>query len=342
MDRRDILKATAGLALSGCATSHSPSPRPTGPLATNDDVAQTLADVDSTIAKLSAVAPHPELYVQAVAGRPRTLPSLEELDVARAHNLMQRTFAALHISATFRDLPPDVQQREETQRRMWRAMPLLDGAMIDLSDYLETLSASDRRRIQAEIDKDPNLVMDIAGTLDDQAAAVGVPMRRRLQLRTAASHVSWRMTHQSVSALLDDVLGKVHRVRERHARDEELRRAIAAKVLEAELFAPPGDVTSRLTSANVYGDEEFISPQKHAARVRKAEIVLGVGGGLLLTGGIVAVIGGVTLSGGGGIGGAVAITVGAILGVAGLITLIVGLVLAVNAGDDKVSDTVSD
>jgi hypothetical protein len=415
MDRRDILKATAGLALAGCGTTRGIAASAPSGSWSDAEVARTLADLDSTIEKLSEVPPQPELYLEAVVGRSSrpTLPPLDQVDVERAHNLVQRTFAALHISATFHDLPKDVQARSDTQRRMWRAVPLLDSAVVDLADYLGSMSAADRRKIQAEIDRDPNLVMDVAGALDDQAARVGVPTRRRAQLRSTAAHVSWRMAHQSVGALLDDVLGKVERVRERHARDEELRRAIAAKVLEAELFGPPGDASTRLMSGEanaapppmppsdalylisgeilqgtivaespsgwtivlVDGSTRFVeanqvaelqrrgaggepaaqpridhghgdtggtvSPTEHARRVRRADIFLGVGGGLLLTGGFVAG-GGAAVMSSGNIAGAFVVTAGAVLGVTGLVLLIIGIVMAANAANDVVAGSPSE
>lgn len=333
MDRRELLKLGAAAALSGCATTPRAFPPGANGVMSDAEVEATLAQLDRTIAKLAAAPPQPELFLGAMRNSGRaaaTLPPLDAPKVAEAHNLLQRTFAALHIASTFRDLPPEVQARPENQRRMWRAMPVLDSSMVDLSDYLSSLSREERRGIQREIDKDPSLVMDIVGTLDEQAALAGVPARQRMQLRTGGAHVSWRMAHQSVDALLCEVTDKVERVKERHAQDEELRRAIAARIAEAELFdAPSQDASAHLMLSAA------VSPSLHDDRERRANIVLGTGGAILGVGAILGIAGAVVLSGG-DIGGAFAITFAVIFGLAGLIVLLVGAVMKANADADDV------
>ena len=338
MDRRELLKLGAAAALSGCATApRAVSPGATGILS-EADIEATLTQLDLTIAKLAAVPPQPEIFLHSIQGGGKVAPPLPALDAPRTaegHNLLQRTFAALHIATTFRELPPEVQAREDNQRRMWRAMPLLDSAMLDLADYLAGLSREERRRLQREIDRDPKLVMDIVGTLDEQAAHVGVPARQRAQLRAAGAQVSWRVAHQSVDALLGEMTDKVERVKERHGRDEELRRAIAAKVAEAQLFgAPTADATTHLMLA------ADVSAASHRIRDRRANGVLGAGGILLGIGAGLGIAGGVMVgSSGAAIGGLFVLTFAVLFGVTAIVLLIVGAILkAIAATDDVVPE----
>jgi hypothetical protein len=321
MERRDLLKLGAATALAGCATS-KPSALaavPPAPAWTPEEVELALADMDATLDKLAAAKPRLEAF-----GAPRTLDARR---VAQGHDLTVRTLAAMHISASFRELPAAVQAREDVQRRMWSALPFIDDAMLDMNDYVASLTPAERRSIQDKLREQPSLAMDTIGTLDEQAAAAGVPMRRRLQMRTIAARTSWRMTRQSVNAVLDDTLDKVRRVRERHGRNEQLQRAIAAKVAEAELFGAP---RSHLVFA------AGVPEPRH--RSHPGSTVMIVGGVLLGVGIVSAGVGALMLTSGDSgvdIGGAIAITIGAGLGLAGIITLIVGAVISANAKPDS-------
>jgi len=325
MERRDILKLGAAAALTGCATSRGPTAFravPPPPVWSPGEVDEALADMDATLAKLAAAKPRPDLF-----GVPTTL---DNARVARGHDLTMRTLAAMHVAATFRELPADVQQRPDVQRRMWNALPFLDDAMLDMSEYLSSLAPSERRAVQQQLRKDPSLGMQIVGKLDEHAASAGVPNRRRAQMRAIATHATWRITRQSVDALVDDTLSKVQRVRERHGRDEQLQRAVGAKVAEAELFGAQGP--SHLVFSTAISDPHHRKPHRSAK-------VLGVGGILL---GVGAVFGGLGAAlvvsdhntSGAWFAGAISITVGSLLGLAGIIVLIVGAAMAANESNE--------
>lgn len=332
MDRRDILKLGTAAAISGCASGPRAGVPAAGPMS-DSEVEDALADLDRTLASLASTPARPDLYAKVLhPGEQATLPPLDGPRTEEANGLLKRMFAALHIAATFRELPAEVQAREDTQRRMWRAMPLLDGAVTDMAGYMSSLSSKDRRKIQAEINRDPDLVMNIVGTLDEQAAHVGVPLRRRAQLRTAGANVAWRMSKQGVDVLVGEMLGKVERVSERLARDEETRRAMAAKIAQAELFGPKDDPTAHLILS------AQITATAHARREGRVSTVLTVGGVLFGVGAVLG-IGGALLLSGGEFAGAFVLTFAVIFGVAGLVMLLVGAILAASvAGDDVASD----
>lgn len=320
MERRDVLRLGAAAALSGCAVPAANFRSvPPPPKWTPAEVDSALADLDATVANITNRPPSPSLFIGEG--------TLDARRAAHGHDLVVRTLAAMHVAATFNELPPDVQKREDVQRRMWRALPMIDSAMMDITDYVERLTPVDRKAIQEQLRKKPNAGMDAIGRIDAQAAAAGVSNRRRLQMRAITTHLSWRMNKQSVDATLDDTLDKVRRIRERHVVNEQVARAMAAKVAEAELFDKPSHV---ILAAGV--DE----PEGASARHRAAR-VLGVGGILFGIGAVVAGVGGILLATNGGndggvtAAGLVMITVGAALGLAAIITLIVGAVMLASA-----------
>lgn len=330
MERRDVLKLGAAAALTGCAvpaTTFRAVPPP--PAWTPETIADALADLDATLDKMAALKPRPELFVGE-----RTLDAKR---AARGHDLVVRTLAAMHVAATLRELPPEVQAREEVQRKVWQSLPMIDAAMLDMNDYVTQLTPADRRAIQEQLRNDPSAGMNAIGKLDEHAAAAGVSNRRRMQMRAIATHLSWRMTKQSVDATLEDTLDKVRRISERHGRDEETRRLIAAKVAEAELFgAHANHPAHAIFSVGVPDNEE---------RSRRASHTLGVGAVLLGIGAVTAGVGtGLVVGfnsgndGGAFAAGLVMITIGAALGLAGIITLIVGAVMSVNASQSSTAE----
>jgi len=229
MDRRDILKLGAATALTGCASARAVSFRaiPAPPAMSSTEVDGVLADLDATLDNMAKSSFTPDHLAH--------LDTLDARRVARGHDLTMRTLAAMHVAATFRELPPEAQTRPDVQQRMWGLLPALDNTMLDMADYLGSLGSAEKRELQERLRRKPSLAMDAIGVLDEHASGVGVSGRRRAQMRAIAAHASWRMTRQSVDALLGETLDKVERVKERHGRDEQVQRAIVAKVAEAQL-----------------------------------------------------------------------------------------------------------
>ncbi|CAN5669118.1 hypothetical protein BH09MYX1_BH09MYX1_36370 [soil metagenome] len=311
MDRRHLLKAAASVAVAGCAADAArPAAPPTAPAMTETEVDDALAELDATLGRMRAGTPNAD-----VLGAPVT----DSLQLRRGHALVMKTFASMHIAATFRELPADVQSRPDVQERMWRAMPDMDDAMLSLTDVMQKLTPTERKRLQKRFADEPDLGMKVVEKLDDQAKRVGVGIKRRAQMRAAAVHATWRMTNQSVGVLLDECIDKTQRVIERNGRDAEVQRAAAAKLTELGLFGPThGDGPAHLTLATGIGGSGHHSGTS----------TLLVGGVLLGVGGVLAGVGGLMIATVGGIGGAFLITAGALLGIAAIIVLIVGAVMA--------------
>lgn len=320
MDRRDILKLGAAGALAGCAPRSRISFRvPPPPQMSAADVERTLTELDATLAKMAASRPSLARLTPARAGE--AVRTLDDEDAARGHDLTVRTLAAMHVAATFNELPESARRRDDVQRRMVRALPLIDGAMLDMADYVGSLGPLQRRALQAALRKEPSLGMDAIGALDEHAASVGIPPRRRAQMRAIAAHASWRMTRQSVDTMLGETLEKVRRTQERHVVDERVARALAEKMTEVELFDRREGRAHVLFATGVPGHRSHRGDSVLLA----GGILLGIGAAAGITGAVL--VGTLDSSDGAWLGGAILITVGAGLGLAGIICLIVGAVL---------------
>ncbi len=310
MDRRDLLKLGVAATVAGCAGA--PKPAVTVPPLSAQEADAILADLDATLARLRSSPPATDVFLGAnVPDSPR---------LRRGHELTTKALASMHVAATFRELPPEVQARPDVQERMWRAMPDMDDSMMSLTDFLEKLTPAERRALQARLRSEPDLGMKVVEKLDDHAKTAGLGAKRRSQMRAAAAHVSWRMQNQSVDALLDECVDKTRRVTEHVGRDAEVQRAAAAKLTELGLFGPEAGGTAHLTLASSVG----APPEQH----RSSTTVLIVGGALLGLGAIFAGAGGLMIAATGEIGGAFLITLGAVVGFAALIVLLVGAIMA--------------
>jgi len=316
MDRRDVLKVGAAAALAGCAAETSRPAVP--PPMTPSEVDGVLAELDATLGRMRAGAPNPEVLLGAAT---------DSLQMQRGHELVVKTFASMHLAATFRELPTDVQARPDVQERMWRAMPEMDDAMLSLTEVMQKLTPAERKALQQRLKDDPELGMRVVEKLDEQAKSVGVNAKRRTQMRAAAAHATWRMTHQSVDSLLDECIDKTRRVVERNGRDAEMQRAVAAKLTELGLFGPPEGAggAAHLTLASAVG-----GGAQPAHRASKVLLV----GGILLGVGVLVGGGGGLLVATGTFAGVLLITAGALLGLAALIVLIVGAVMAASEPSD--------
>lgn len=282
---------------------------------TPDEVDVTLAELDATLARMRSSTPNADVLLGARVD--------DSVQMQRGHALVMKTFSSMHIAATFRELPPEVQSRPDVQERMWRAIPDMDEAVLSLTDVMRKLTPAERKSLQKKIKSDPELGMKIVEKLDDQAKSAGIGMKRRSQMRAAAAHVTWRMANQSVDALLDECIDKTQRVIERNGRDAEVQRAAAAKLTELGLFGPKEGAGS---AAHLTLATSVVTQSSHPGRT-----VLIVGGTLFGIGAILAGAGGIMIAATGEIGGAFLITLGAIMGLAGLICLIIGAIQAASA-----------
>jgi hypothetical protein len=296
MERRDFLQlgvaGGASIALGGCAS------KPAAPPTASSNVDDFLHNVDQGLASIAVSTPLTELLVKS-GKDPATLPPAS---LARGEQLFKNTLSALLVSASFRDLSREEQQDPRVQDVMWRSMGVMDDAVLGVADHLERLTPDERRAIGDELRAKPTLAHDVFESVDSRAAKAGIGSNRRLQLRSIASHVSWRLRSQPVSLFIDQHVDKVRTLAERENK----------KVLAEIATAPPPE-----------GAE--LKPKSHSG-----EKVATVGATLLGISVVVGLAGGAIAgaSTGTGVGvGLVMFTVGALGAIGGLVTLLVGLIM---------------
>ena len=95
--------------------------------------------------------------------------------------------------------------------------PELDHAVEGMLIRLETLSDTDRADVEAVIRTDPELLDRVAGEVTGMAHRAGASPTRQKHLRDLVDHVVWRMRHQPLGTVLEDVTAK--------ARDQARRAA---------------------------------------------------------------------------------------------------------------------
>lgn len=257
----------------------------------------------------------------------------EDPELQRGDLLFRKTVRALLLSGSFHDLSEEDRMHPGMQERMWRSMGEMDEAMLGMNDMLAGLTPTEHADLAESLRTDPDLGMRVVEVLDTEAVKAGVPLSRRMQLRTIAVQTCARLK-QSPSLFIGEYSAKVQKIAARDGSMEETQRKLVSRMGEQAFWA----YRDRLTEASRRWDVALgnggpgfdVPPGYGPVQVRqgmpRGTISIIVGGSLLGLGAILAVSGGIILGTSGNLGGAVAITVGASLALGGLITLIVGLV----------------
>ena len=223
MKRRELLKlgaaataATAGSALGapGCVSL----PRALEGMADVPSPESFLALLDRQLPVVDR-ANFVDRFVTDKVGGART-PEVTTA-VAEKDALFRRMLRSLLISQGFRDLPPETQLHPAVQERMLEHLDEIGGTVFAVSDMLASLDENERAGVRRALGEDPDLPMAIAGTIDHHASAVGISMKRRLQLRQMMSHSAFRMRHGDPGVVIDEYVSRIERYRPHGDRDPE-------------------------------------------------------------------------------------------------------------------------
>lgn len=339
MERRDILRMGAltgagalGTAAAGCGGLTEALAPPSLPIS-DSDMKQFLARLDRSMNAISTTNALSSLLPKKAIDRLDT----DDPEFKKGDQLFRKTLRSMLLAGSFKDLPDEGRVHPGMQDRMWRAMPEMDDAMLGMTRMFESLSPTERVDIGRALRKDPDLGMRIVGALDNEAAAAGVTMARRMHLRSIGADTSFRLK-QSAPLFIEEYTGKVRKIVDRHGGDEDVKRRMAAQMGQAAYLGYQerlNDLASRWSMGRADSEDEEstndnvngpYAPGAGPKKEPRGGTAMTVGGILLGVGLVTAVIG-ASIMAAGEFGGVFVITAGAVIGVGGLITLIVGIVL---------------
>lgn len=324
--RREFLKTSTlvgvGTAATACAGRNEG-------LLIVPESALSVSDMDAYIARLDG-------SMNALATGPSPIPKLfpdknwnpKDPVIKSGEELLRKNLRSLLLVGSFQDLPEEGRAYPAMQDRMWSSMAEMDEAMRGTHNSLSAMTPTERADIGRALKADPGLGMRIVEAFDIEAAAQGLPMQRRMHMRTLALQVTNRLK-QSSPMFIDEYTTKTQKILTRSTDTEDIQRQILAALGEEEFFALRERTFKyserwRLAQANAPAGAAPV-PYGHGQAQAKSREPRGTGaitaGAIMLGLGVVILLISLAV---GDIGGAFGVTAGAVLGLAGLITLIVG------------------
>ena len=145
--------------------------------------------------------------------------------------LLRQGMRALLLVGNFGDLSVAGQVHPGVQQRLQYSAPELDSTTLGLMDHLQSLSPAARANMQSALRQDVGLGDRVLETVDLEASSIGVPVRRRLQLRAMGKHIIGRLQHSS-DMFIDEYVTKSQKVLSQPGSVAETQRLMAAHMGE--------------------------------------------------------------------------------------------------------------
>lgn len=231
---------------------------------------------------------------------------------ADINQYLSTTYQALVYSELVNALPDDLRKGDEVQSDIAAMSPVLDQAVADAYFVVGMADDETKAQIDRELRDNPDILMDMASGLDDEAPRHGMGMYGRLRLRRASRQLSAQLRMQSADELVTDLTSQLTRFAERNGAraqgDTSFEVSPAARRMLAQYddpFAstpppqPPAEVESspppeaelpspgESTAAQTERRREIARlKRKEKALTRASRGLAGAGGGLLIIGGI--------------------------------------------------------
>ncbi len=275
--------------------------------------------VDATVRAIGEGSPLHEAFPHVDAAR-----------VSRARLLLQKALRSLVVLGAYRQLAPEARDHPGMRARLEALAPEMDDAVFGVHEMLTSLRPAQRVELQQLLKRDPTLPERLVEGIDREAAVLGEPFTRRMQLRPLAKSFLWRLQHQPLGSLLDEYVGKVEKLGARMGYDEALRRQIAARATSSALLAwhtsadaapvaPPaaGSALPNFDAIPEAPEAAPCAPPPGRRPMIVGGILMGVGAGLAIPGAILAAAGSAAI-------GIPFLVVAGLLFLGGLIALIVG------------------
>jgi hypothetical protein len=183
----------------------------------------------------------------------------------KTRELVRKSLQSLVLVSAFHDLPEDARLHPAVQARMWNAMPDMDDAVVGMTSLLGSLTPAQRDRAIAELKKQPDLPMEVAESIDQEASAVGFNDKGRVRLRGLASTLSWRLERQPPGLVLADGLGKMERIVAKRGSEAQRERLIAMELTQAAFWSAASSA-AQTTATSTASDEPGASRTREPER----------------------------------------------------------------------------
>ena len=223
MKRRDFLMGGIGAwatGTTGCAGIRQII-APSWPNVAPAEMDGFLVDLDGAMNRITE-NPAGERFLSELQQRPS-----REQDA----RLLRQGMRTLLLAGNFGDLSVAGQVHPGVQQRLQYSASEMDSTTLGVMDHLQSLSPVARANMQSALRRDAKLGDRVLEAIDLEASSVGVPVRRRLQLRAMGKHIIGRLQHSS-DMFIDEYVTKSQKVLSQPASVAETQRLMAAHMGE--------------------------------------------------------------------------------------------------------------
>lgn len=223
MKRRDFLIGGIGAVATGttgCAGIRQVI-SPSWPNVTPAEMDGFLVDLDGAMNRI-AENPAGERFLSELQQRPS-----REQDA----RLLRQGMRTLLLAGNFGDLSVAGQVHPGVQQRLQYSALEMDSTVLGAMDHLQSLSPAARADIQSALRRDARLGDRVLEAIDLEASSVGVPIRRRLQLRAMGKHIIGRLQHSS-DMFIDEYVTKSQKILSQPGSVAETQRLMAVRMGE--------------------------------------------------------------------------------------------------------------
>ena len=197
MDRRDFVKATSMGALVGAGASVTSG---------CGAVPLRLASHEET-----SLLERLDHGLSALRGSPGVLHGFGNRNT-HVDALARLGLEALVVADVARSIPDGAELSPALARRLTEELPVLDRSVAAYGNLLAGMPMGARRNLERAVRRRPDVPMEVAEWIDERASLNGISRESRLRLRQLASGVATRTRRQSMSAVMDDTVGKIERI----------------------------------------------------------------------------------------------------------------------------------
>lgn len=130
----------------------------------------------------------------------------------RVERMVRLGLEALVVADVARSIDPEAELPDGLRDRLAEELPVLDRCTAAYGQLLEGLPMAARRNVERISRGRPDAAMEIAEWIDERASERAISHESRMRLRRIANQVKTRIRRQSISAVIDDTVGKVERI----------------------------------------------------------------------------------------------------------------------------------